>query len=73
MAEAIGYYLQIKSLWFVITLSTIEVVLLIFKPINAMLQTKTMDLATELPLLDHAIKQIHAKLDEETFSNIWFV
>ena len=46
VAEAIGYSLQIKSLWFVITLATIKVVLLIFKPINAMLQTKTMDVET---------------------------
>ena len=51
MAEAIGYSLQIMSLWFVIALVTIKVVLLIFKPINAMLQIKTMDLATALPLV----------------------
>ena len=30
-----------------------------------MLQTETMDLATALPLLDHAIQQIHAKRDDE--------
>ena len=73
VAEAIGYSLKIKSLWFVITLATIEVVLLIFKPINAILQTKTMDVATALPLLDHVIQQIHAKRDDETFCNILFV
>ena len=65
------YSLQSKSLWFVITLAITKVVLLIFKSINTMLQANTnMDLATALPLLDHAIHHIHARRDDETCSYI---
>ena len=71
VAEAVGYSRQMQSVKFQIIVSTLEVILLVFKPINAMLQSKDMDLSTALPLLDTAVEAVHAMRNDDTFEKIW--
>ena len=71
VSVAIGYCHQMKSLNFIITLATVERILLIFKPVNAMLQDGNMHLALVLPLIDESVEKLEAMRDDDTFPNIW--
>lgn len=71
VVEAIGYSHQMKSLRFIISLATVENILLTFKPVNAMLQSKSMDLGTALPLLEECMKTMQDKREDSTFDTIY--
>jgi hypothetical protein len=75
VAEAIGYSHQMKSALFLVSLATVEKILLTCQPVNAMLQSKSASLIMAIPLLENCTTQIKKMRDESSdssaFDGIW--